>query len=271
MNKWHIPVQKLVALLMGVFLSLVVSLPVLAIPFVDNKDGTGTLNKGTTEAKTYKICLHCNNPLVGAEPVCKMLGTWKVAGTGAPGFYDGKPCVCSCSCVSGDTLITMADGSQKRADQLADGDIVAIMGLNGFRTATIYLVTKSVVTNYLAHQAKFSDGTVLTASENHTLLNEDEKFVPLESLSAGDKIQRSDGKLISLISTELVKRDKLELINIIINVDSELASDHTYFTNDLISGTWLLQTTRDSRNEPIELWEGTVDISNIPQRDSSDN
>jgi len=94
--------------MMGFFLSFIVSLPVLAIPFVDNGNNTATLNKGTTKEKTYKFCPHCNNPLVGAEPVCKILGTWMVAGTGVTGFYNGQPCACSCSGVSSH-LITLLE------------------------------------------------------------------------------------------------------------------------------------------------------------------
>jgi hypothetical protein len=165
----------------------------------------------------------------------------------------------------------MADGSEKRADQLAEGDVIAVMTLGGLKPATIYMVTKSVVTNYLAYQVTFSDGTVLTASENHTVLNDDEELVTLESLALGEPVRKSDGQLVRVTAKEMVGHERLELINVIVNVDSMLAIDHVYITNGLFSGDWLLQTTRDSREETIELLWDTVDLSHVPQKTSSEN
>lgn len=260
MTKRHWTPPKLVSLMMGFLLALMVSLPALAaLPYTDLGNG-----KVSVHGEVYEKCPHCTTTEVGK--ICSAMGLGH--GYGVFEIYAGKPCLCSCGCVSSDTMITMADGSQKRADQLIEGDVIAVMTLAGLKPATIYMVTKSAVTNYLATQVTFSDGTVLTASENHTVLNEDDEMITLEELSIGDRVRRHDGQLVSVTANKLVGYDKLLLINVIVSTDSVYPIDHVYITNGLFSGDWLLQVSRDNQGEAIELLWDKIDLSYIPEKTS---
>jgi len=252
---------KLVSMMMGFCLSLIVSLPVFALPYEDLGDGNALLS-----GVKYQKCSHCSTTEIYSICSASQWGH----GHGVPQVdkSTGKACVCSCGCVSSDTMITMADGSQKRADQLVEGEAIAIMTMGGLKSATIYMVTKSKVVNYLATQVTFSDETVLTASENHTVLNEDDELITLEALSIGDRVRRHDGQLISVTANKLVGYDKLLLINVIVSTDSVEPIEHVYITNGLFSGDWLLQVSRDKQGGVLEVLWDRVDLSFLPEKSS---
>ena len=101
------------------------------------------------------------------------------------------------TCLSGDTLISMADGLKKRIDQIKVGDIVT----------TVYGNEKVIFTDALSHKVKdkyivyyFSDGIKLTIIKDHRVYSSKHKrYVHISSLINGDKVVLENGKQIELL------------------------------------------------------------------------
>lgn len=239
----------------------------LAIEYRDLSNGTVEITYSSTgyiEVMPWCPEAHCNKVNDRVNFRCK-----------AHGYSHGFPvsvvdpartgtCACPCGCVTGDTLIMLDNGKVKRADELVEGDQIMVMTALGLRSVPISLVTRSSMKNYRVQKITLSDGGFLTASDNHTVLNQHNKLLPLDSVAVGTKLRRHDGSLVEVVSNEKVRLEKVDLMNVMVNIDSTLPLHHVYVTNNLLSGDMLAQLTRDATGEELDLLWDRVDLSHLP-------
>lgn len=100
-------------------------------------------------------------------------------------------------CHAGDTQITMADGTKKRADEVKIGDRLPVYG---DRTLTVNNV-------YIGHEKELfhirtDAGSTLKISIGHPLLREDGTSVAAEEIQAGDVILAGDGRKVSVTQVD---------------------------------------------------------------------
>ena len=282
MNKRHMPVQKLVALFMGVFLSLVVSLPVFAAPsdygYAPGQPVTG--KEITGNITLPMVCCpedHCSSVSEQMNLVCKAIYYNDENGKTPIATISGYPhgvvdkartgvCACPCSCLIGSMMVMLENGETKRADELVEGDMIMVMSGSGLQGVPIYLVTRSSVTNHKVQKVTLNDGSSLTASNNHTVVNEYDQLVTLESVAVGSKLRRYDDKLVEVITNGKIVKESVDLINVMVNINSTLPLHHVYVTNNLLSGDMLAQLTHDATGEDINLLRGKIDLSNVPPK-----
>lgn len=87
-------------------------------------------------------------------------------------------------CVTGDTLVTMADGSQKRIDELKDGDMVLAYSFEEgkFVAVPAAKVFAHEIANNTVIALTFSDGTVVKVVNAHKFMNaENNEFVDINA------------------------------------------------------------------------------------------
>lgn len=108
------------------------------------------------------------------------------------------------SCLSADTLITMADGSQRRIDSINVGDIV--MSEHG-NPVGVYKTSRGYFNTYhkLYH---FEDGTVIDETRDHRFYNTDQGFWQLLKLwNIGDHALKQNGEKVALVSVEQIDEE----------------------------------------------------------------
>lgn len=128
-------------------------------------------------------------------------------------------------CLSGDTLIMMADGSHKRLDALAVGDSVRA----GDRAATV--VTRLERGHYSeSHRLyHFSDGSTVDETHMHRFFNVEQGFFQwLERWNIGEHALREDGAEVALERVDLID-ERVEQFGI-------WTASHDYWANGLLSG-----------------------------------
>lgn len=129
------------------------------------------------------------------------------------------------TCLSGDTMITMADGTLKRMDCLCSGEIV--LSENGL-PSRIHATRRGHFSNYhtLYH---FEDGTVIDETHPHRFYNVDKGFWQrLQNWNIGDRAINQYGKEVALISIECLE-EETEMFGI-------WTDSGTYYANGLLSG-----------------------------------
>ena len=208
---------------------------------------------------------HCSSVSQQLNDSCKAMGFSN--GTPFPVVRkDQSVCWCPCSCVTGDTLIMLVNGDVKRADELVKGDLIMVMTDSGLQSVPIYLVTRSSVTHHKVQKVTLSDGSTLTASNNHTVVDEHDQLVALDSVPIGSKLRRYDGELVEVLTNEKVTKERVDLINVMVNIDSTVPLHHVYVTNSLLSGDMLVQLTSDATGEEIDLLWDEIDLTNVPPK-----
>ncbi len=149
----------------------------------------------------------------------------------SPIGHDGL--YCNCECLTGDTLILMADGTTKRIDQMAIGDkVISINPVTG-------MIAKDEVTVADSFENKthteydiwtFSDGTIVKTVHPHRFYNiEQQKMVYMSEWKIGEHAYTKDGKQVSLVSHENVKEEVHHYTIFTKNWNN-------YFANGLLSG-----------------------------------
>ena len=80
------------------------------------------------------------------------------------------------TCITGDTLITLADGSQKRIDQIAATDIILVWNFftGEYDTAYGSIIMNHGYGDFEIINLKFSDGTVVKVINSHGFFDEEE-------------------------------------------------------------------------------------------------
>lgn len=132
------------------------------------------------------------------------------------------------TCLAGDTLIEMADGSLKRIDQIQVGDEVK----------TVSGSERVVFSDSHAHKQKnkytdyyFNDGTKLRIIKDHRVYSPKlRKFVHISTLNIGDEIVKNDGTKAALIDKKTVTGESIAHYTLF----TENLND--YFANGVLCG-----------------------------------
>ena len=136
-------------------------------------------------------------------------------------------------CLTGDTLITLADNSQKRIDELTCADKVLSLDPNTnklFSNSIIYCDAAANKTHNEYDIYTFEDGSMLKTVHRHRLYNcESEGFVNMDEWLIGDHARTIDGRNIALVSHEHVD----ELTN---HYTIFTAGCNNYFANNMLAG-----------------------------------
>ena len=129
-------------------------------------------------------------------------------------------------CLSGDTIITMADGSEKRLDSLQVGEFV--LSQDGIPTE-ITALKRGNYSNYHTIYY-FDDGTVIDEIHKHRFYNSDQGFWQrLQSWNIGDHAVNQRGERIALVRKEVI-HERAEQFGI-------WTEDGSYYANGLLSGS----------------------------------
>lgn len=155
-------------------------------------------------------------------------GLYTVTADGSiTGFY------CESLCLTGDTLITMADGSAKRLDEINLGDEVLSVDWQ-----TQELIPRKVIfTDKDAHKSFteydkwiFEDGTEIKTVHGHEFYNvEKGGMTYMDNWDIGDHAYKIDGTKVALVSHETIQ----EQVN---HYKITLEDDTNYFANGLLNG-----------------------------------
>ena len=136
-------------------------------------------------------------------------------------------------CLLGDTMITMADGSEKRIDEIIVGDEVLSIDAD---TGELY-EAKVTFTDHVAHNFSteydkwtFSDGTVVKTVSGHQFYNASvHHMVDINTWSIGNEAYTKNGTYTTLVSHEVVK----EPCN---HYNIRCGNKTNYFANGLLAG-----------------------------------
>ena len=128
-------------------------------------------------------------------------------------------------CLSGDTLITMADFSQKRLDEIVDQDYV--LGIDGEPNKILYIKRNFYSSYHTLYY--FDDGTIIDETYEHRFYNKTQGFwQKLKCWNIGDvavKVNKEETKLIK----KEIKKERVENFGL-------FTEDGTYYANGLLSG-----------------------------------
>lgn len=131
----------------------------------------------------------------------------------------------SSTCLSGDTMITMVDGTLKRMDSLHVGDFV--LSDSGV-PSRIHTVRKGYFSDYHTLYY-FEDGTVIDETHPHRFYNADQGFWQrLQLWNIGDHAVNKNGTKVALVSVKRIE-EKVEMFGI-------WTDSGTYYANGLLSG-----------------------------------
>lgn len=135
-------------------------------------------------------------------------------------------------CLTGDSLITLADGTQKRIDQITLRDkVLAINPATGELCEDIITFTDSdsVKKHYHYHKFAFEDGTVIKTVHRHRFYNiEEQQMSHLDLFYVGDHVVKQDGTTTRLISGEEIEED--------VQHYTIFTRYQNYFVNGILSG-----------------------------------
>ena len=238
--------------------SLIASVPIVRTLTISNTDGistvTVTISTSYTGLSSSSISIPKNSsvtiPIISSNGNFVMIfsGTAKLDSNQGPYGVSRSGSTYTITdmvgtvflnhpCLTGDTLITMADGSIKRLDEIVLGEEVL-----HFDFSTKSLVPCKVIRldneDYRVSDQYdkfiFSDGTEIKAVNSHYFYNYDHKhMVDIFKWDIGDRAYSQNGELISLVSRETVS-EQIRYYNIV--VDSGPVYGTNYFANGLMSG-----------------------------------
>ncbi len=125
-------------------------------------------------------------------------------------------------CFAGDTLITMSDGSKKRIDEVAKGDLIQT-----FRSTSTKEKAAAMVTG--THAVKVDGYMIINSSFKITpehILFVNNKWIPAGEINIGDSLLKSDKTRLEVYSIEWI-RGNFDVYNLAIE------NFHTFFANDI--------------------------------------
>lgn len=173
----------------------------------------------------------------GGDGSWMITGGWDRAGTAftqflvsggtddANGVIEPEVVLYEAVCLSGDTLITLADGTARRLDEMAVGDMV--LGGDG-RPARVLRLGRGIWNDRhtLYH---FADGTTVDETHEHRFYNVDQGFFQkLKNWRIGDRARRQDGGETVLAAVERIT-ERAEMFGLWVERGS-------YWANGLLSG-----------------------------------
>lgn len=128
-------------------------------------------------------------------------------------------------CLSADTLITMADGSKRRIDELSIGELV--MDGDGNPTK-IHSISRGRFSPYYTIHT-FEDGTTVKEVKRHRFYNADQGFFQyVDKWKIGEHAVKQNGEKVALVSSERVY-ERTERFGL-------WTKKGSYFANELLSG-----------------------------------
>lgn len=135
-------------------------------------------------------------------------------------------------CLTGDTLITLADGTEKRIDELTLQDrVLAIDPETSKFVSDEITYTDSTEHKTFTEYDKwtFSDGTIVKTVHRHRFYNvEKQAMVYMDEWNIGDHAVKQNGERIALVSHENVKEE--------VKHYTIFTKHQNYFANGLLSG-----------------------------------
>ena len=152
-------------------------------------------------------------------------------------------------CLSGDTLITTADGGSKRLDELSEGE--RVMGRDGEPTEIVKLERGNYSPRHSLY--RFDDGTVIDETHEHRFYNvERDALTKLKDWELGEHARKQDGSAPALVSKEEISE--------IVEMFGLWTESGCYYANGLLSGD-----ISAAFAEPIEGGKLEDIITSIPQ------
>ena len=140
------------------------------------------------------------------------------------------------SCLTGDTLVTMYDGSQKRIDEVEFGDIVLSVDPKTNKLVldtVIYTDKDEVKTDDHYDKWTFSDGYEVKTVKRHRFYNvERQAFVYMDEWNIGEHTYTIDGKCVELLKHEVVNEE-------VRHYKITILKNHNYFANGMLTGSRL--------------------------------
>ena len=98
---------------------------------------------------------------------------------------------------------------------------------------------------------KFSNGSTIVSSPNHTFVDTQGKIVRAENLRRNHRVLDADKEEVSVLDDPVSASYNGNLYNLIVNIDSNKSQDHLVNTNGLLSGDWYLQSANDVMKEEL--------------------
>lgn len=154
--------------------------------------------------------------------------SWHVLEVSGP----GEAYIDRWTCLTGDTLITLADGTKKRIDELTLQDkVLAIDPETGEFVVDEITYTDSTEHKTFSEYDKwtFSDGTIVKTVHRHRFYNvEKQAMVYMDKWNIGEHAVNQNGEHIALVSHENVKEE--------VRHYTIFTKHQNYFANGLLSG-----------------------------------
>lgn len=193
----------------------------------------GTNNSGTylgNEFGTYEI----SSGHIYYETGTSMISNISVSGgVSKDGTVTGDGTITiEFTCLTGDMLITLADGSQKRIDEITLDDKVLSYNPETMlleEDTITYCDSDKVKTDSKYDVWTFSDGTIVKTVHRHRLYNvERQAMTYMDEWKIGEHAINIDGAEIELVSHEVVEQEVRHF--------TIFTENQNYFVNGLLSG-----------------------------------
>lgn len=202
-------------------------------------DNATTIAVGETKVLTYTAAdgyaLPDTVTVTGATGVWdKDTGTLTLSNPTANVTFsiDGDSSSSGIVCLTGDMLITLADGSQKRIDEITLEDKVLSYNPETMRLeedTITYCDSDRIKTDKKYDIYTFSDGTIIKTVHRHRFYNvERQAMTYMDEWKIGEHAINIDGAEIELVNHETIKK--------IIRHFTIFTKNQNYFANGLLSG-----------------------------------
>ena len=136
-------------------------------------------------------------------------------------------------CLTGDMLVTMADNSTKRLDEIKVDDEILSYDWNTMKLVPnkVIFTNKDENKSFIEyHKWTFDDGTIIKTVHRHEFYNvEAKQFKYMDMWSIGEHTYKQDGSMPMLVSHELVTEDVRHY-----KITGEIGTN--YFVNGLLNG-----------------------------------
>ena len=184
------------------------------------------------DKKYLVIVVVDNDGFRGADFVTVKGSVSKLSGYVVEVSGPGEAYIDRWTCLTGDTLITIADGTKKRIDELTLQDkVFAIDPETGKFVADEITYTDSTEYKTYTEYDKwtFSDGTIVKTVHRHRFYNvEKQAMVYMDEWNIGEHAVNQNGEYIALVSHENVKEE--------VKHYTLFTKHQNYFANGLLSG-----------------------------------
>lgn len=207
----------------------------------DGQNSSGTLlgsGTGTYTITTGYLYIECSTANGGGEYVngyctggityveeTTSYGLYRVTGNGTIEINVG-------TCLTGDTLITLVDGSQKRIDEITLNDKVLSYNPNTMKLEedNIIYCDNNLSKEFIEYDIwTFENGTIIKTVHRHRLYNvEKQRMVYMDEWQLGEHAININGEKVKLINHENIKEQ--------INHYTIFTNNQNYFANGLLAG-----------------------------------